>query len=271
MKNIFTVQNYDERVAGMVAFLSAGTIENGYPYPLPASVYPLFYLYGKASQEVIYPSEIDQLVGNVKAECERAEKLGKLREYVEMACTLKPELADTLWKMDQVKPISGNRNYIRVTTYNSYYAPEITRYLAQSGGYVSDKRKLILIPCAEKKPYEVHNIFHREIRDYFRDSYEVAVVSGTLGIVPLFFWPTAPKYDAGIPNFYRVEESLRSFFSRNNHFDKIISVVDFYGKNVLRVLASYNDKCQLHFPLPVGWSDSYTDLVTLLPYIKQLK
>ena len=170
-----------------------------------------------------------------------ARRGGHQREYVEHVCTLRPELVDTLWKVDcQLKLQEGtdhhtNREFI-LTTYNGYYRPEIREYM----GRLHDYRKpegidyAVITNCSADKPYPAP--LHRELLKRIpKRGWHLVIATGVLGVVPQELWDRMPLYDSGIANFWRCTEEWVRFLEQN-HYRHLVVYTEFYSRAIQRAL-----------------------------------
>lgn len=201
---------------------------------------------------------------------------GRQREYVEHVCALRPELVDSLWKVDaQWKAArvdhTEQREFI-VTTYNAWYRPEIQKFLERLKDYRVPEgiKNCVITNCAADKPYP--SPLHRAIRSVLPDkSWHLVIATGVLGVVPEELWDVMPLYDAGIPNFSRCTEQWELFLPRVN-YDRIIVFTEMYSQSVERAFRSVSQEkrdC-------VNWvlkPDHYKDYLPLesSEYIERLR
>jgi hypothetical protein len=163
------------------------------------------------------------------------------RSEVEILCSFRPETADALWKIDmqwscprgrvrQYEPMGGPAmRPFMVTTNGAFHRPEVLWFGRRLQEYVPSKRKVVLVPCAADKPYPAP--MHQAVLDIMPADYYMMNVTGVLGLVPQDLWKVMPHYDSGIPNRWRVQESIAGYFSNFEH-DHIVIYSDFYGEAI---------------------------------------
>lgn len=164
------------------------------------------------------------------------------RRVVEVASATRPELVHALYCSDTEWPCPLREHVVAqefpVTMNGSFHRPEVRDYLANLGDYVPKQGTAVIVPCSATKPYPspVHNeVFGRLPSE---GHFDVIVVSGTLGLVPNELWAVAPQYDAGLPNFDRVRDTVSWYFGKwNRVYDRIVVYSDFYASTILEGLA----------------------------------
>lgn len=149
------------------------------------------------------------------------------RRIVEIASTMRPELAHALYLWDtqwHSHPNAVERMRFRenqkskefvVTCNASFFRKEVMDYFKLLDEWTPPieyyGKQVILCPCAADKPYPAP--LHKAIRCVAPEAYLI-VVTGVLGVVPESLWSVAPNYDAGIPYNERVRGAVAQFFSR---------------------------------------------------------
>jgi predicted RNA-binding protein len=193
------------------------------------------------------------------------------RHLVEVACSLRPETIDALYKVDRQWPIPAARRQISqpaepggflVTNNASFDRQEIIDYEKVLASYTPVKRQVVLVPCAAIKPYPspLHLAVLRCVLAVGKvQSTYLAVVTGVLGIIPQELWEVAPPYDSGIPNRWRVQQSVREYFRRFQH-DRVIVYADFYSEAIKAGLDSIGQKAS--YVLEVKFRQDYENLLS---------
>lgn len=155
------------------------------------------------------------------------------RGVIEALCSLRPETADALWKVDAQwgfvpKDYAAAPSFL-VTCNGSFHRPEIFAYLKSLHGFTPAHRKCVLVPCAADKPYpsELHSAVSRTLPN----GYHLIIVTGVLGVVPQELWPVMPHYDSGVPNRWRAMQLTREYFTRHK-YEHIIAYTDFYNEAI---------------------------------------
>jgi len=160
---------------------------------------------------------------------------GGYRHFVEFVSTLRPELVDALWKVDNqwgndTQTIIEHEFYM--TNYNSYFRKEIIDFEKKILEYRSNNAECVITNCFADKPYP--SPIHCKIKELYPDR-ELLIATGVFGIVPEALWGDMPHYDCGIPNFWKQKEMATKFF-RNNYYSKIHVFTEFYQKSLNEVL-----------------------------------
>jgi len=141
------------------------------------------------------------------------------RAEVEHACAQHPLLVDALWRADMRW---GNKHFRRhqtektfnISTYSGFWRPEILDYMELVRTVHKPKANTIYVmtPCAADKPYPAP--LHKAVADVCRalipphQAWEVLPVSSAVGPCPQDSWEQMPHYDAGLPFFERVKDTL---------------------------------------------------------------
>lgn len=225
----------------------------------------------------------------------------KIRNIIEVLCSLRPETVDALWKYDVqwgvVSPHHVPSRDFFVTCNGSFSRPEVLEYMKALWAFVPTKNKCVIVPCAADKPYP--SPLHKMVLDILPDDYHVMNATGVLGIVPQELWEVMPYYDSGIPNEWRLKDIASRYFSMNS-YEHIIVLADYYslalldafyswvqnsGKGSYQLMevspskgsrASYiikdltgvgNTKCRIDFINPIVF---YPDYIDLMPKVKNV-
>ena len=169
-----------------------------------------------------------------------AQSSGRLRELVECFSTLRPELADALYKSD-VEWKTAYRDHevqreFSVTCNGSFYRPEVLDYLDRLHHVRKPEtiKRCVLVPCAADKPYPAP--LHKAILEFLPLDTELIIATGVLGLVPQHLWEVMPLYDSGIPNQWRLMNEVAAYFTRNR-YDEIYVYCDFYNEAIAKGLA----------------------------------
>lgn len=177
------------------------------------------------------------------------------RTFLEVVCGFRPETVDALWKLDMQWPTerrpNENLKQFIVTNNGSFHRPEVLEFRQKLQDYRPDKRDVVLVPCAADKPYP--SPMHEAVLKRLPSSFYLCNATGVLGLVPQDLWSEMPYYDSGIPNEWRLMETVMDYFTRNTHRN-IVVYCDFYSKAIQRGLAlalielgikTNNDKAEL--------------------------
>lgn len=171
------------------------------------------------------------------------------RTLVEALCGLRPETVDALWKLDMQWKTERNRNEglrdFIVTNNGSFHRAEVLEYGRKLQSYTPSKRDVVLVPCAADKPYP--SPMHQAVMDRMPESFYLCNATGVLGLVPQDLWPEMPYYDSGIPNEWRLMNTVLDYFTRVQHRN-IIIYCDFYNEAIDRglLLASVKNGTMAH-------------------------
>lgn len=187
------------------------------------------------------------------------------RTMVEVLCNFRPETADCLWKCDmqwdtppgRVKRYNPKQEFI-VTTNGAYHRPEVLTFLKHLNSYQPTKDKVLLVPCAADKPYP--SAMHKACLEILPDDYYIMNATGVLGLVPQDLWPIMPWYDSGIPNRWRLFETVKRYFAKHNH-SKVVVYCDFYSIAIRQAFKAINQEERVSFVLPPIQYDDYVDLL----------
>lgn len=163
------------------------------------------------------------------------------RTEVEVLCGYRPETADALWKCDmQWGPPRMEYPYQQqfiVTNNGSFHRSEVLRFRKYLETYIPTKKNVVLVPCAADKPYPSR--MHQAVLSMMPNDFYLMNATGVLGLVPQDLWPIMPYYDSGIPNEWRLMETVAAYFSKHEHHH-IIVYCDFYSTAILRGLLLAN-------------------------------
>lgn len=186
---------------------------------------------------------------------QQSAAVGRADEFVEAICSLRPELSDTLWKcrmqwgktlLDDVMP---NKMHL-VCTSNAFYRKPFVEWKKKIMAYKPEgekKKRCIITNCSADKPYPSQ--VHLNIKAAFPE-HELLIVTGVLGIIPEGLMADAPLYDSGLPNFWRLREWCREYFSINNHYEEVIIATEFNQFALNEVLYSCLRRSVIHNLFP---------------------
>lgn len=231
----------------------------------PLCWYPFIkYLGGEVDELRSYFSEDAFVPVYIRELVQQTMSAGRLRELVEHYSTLRPELADALYKSDmewdtKIRQHASQHSF-NVTCNGSFYRPEVIYYnkLIEEYEPPSHISGCILVPCAADKPYPAP--LHRAIQAFLPPNYHLIVATGVLGLVPEELWNAMPDYDSGIPNKWRVMKACEWFFRKHVHtYDNIIVYSDFYNEAIERGLDLVLGTKMV--TMVNEWSDDYIDLL----------
>jgi hypothetical protein len=167
----------------------------------------------------------------------RAKQEGVLRSLIESAAMLDPIVSDFLYIVDNsvkanspamrnelaVSSNGAKRKTLMLNGWQSYGRPSI-RSLENTVAQIIPAAKIAAaLPCSYTRPYDrsrTHKQIYRILTEQGYDLSKVhLVVITSLGVLPQEVWtlPQVIKYDAGVPDIYRVLRLVRSFFSKANY------------------------------------------------------
>lgn len=185
------------------------------------------------------------------------------RTYVEVMCGFRPETVDALWKCDMQWDVPKGRvrqylpkNEFIVTTNGAFHRPEVMAFGDVLRDYKPMKRQVLLVPCAADKPYP--SPLHQKCLELMPDDFYLMNATGVLGLVPQDLWSVMPWYDSGIPNEWRLMNTVAWYFNRFPH-DRVVVYCDFYSTAIQYGLNRINHPAR--FVLPVKQYDDYVDLL----------
>lgn len=182
------------------------------------------------------------------------------RTEVETIVGLRPELVDALWKCDMqwksARPRYESEKSFIVTSNGSFHRKEVVQFMEQVSTYRSAYKNIVLVPCAADKPYP--SPLHMSVLNLLGPSWELAVATGVLGIVPQSLWHQMPWYDSGVPNEWRLFQVAKQYFSVNK-YDRIVCYIDYYS---LALKAAFDalGREDVVFVNPVQFYSDYLDL-----------
>jgi hypothetical protein len=204
------------------------------------------------------------------------------RTLLEVLCGLRPELVEVLYRLDtgQMKRSTARTNTLYgpqrefiVTTNGSFFRPEVLAFLKQLKDYTPPilrtrggraSRKVLLVPCAADKPYPAP--LHAACLARLPPDYYMACATGVLGLAPQELWPIMPHYDSGIPNQWRLYETIVSYFGQHAH-DSIVVYCDFYAHVIAEAFQALGmfaegEPTNIKFVLGTAKYDDYANLMS---------
>jgi len=207
----------------------------------------------------------DELVGDTQLGFATAERKGMEREYVESVCSLRPELADALWKSDCQWQTVGRRHTMKrefvVANYLAYYRPEILEYLTLLESYEKPNhvQNCVVTSCSADKPYPA--VLHKAIASVLPDdSWHQVIATGVLGVVPQELWSRMPLYDSGVANKWRCQVAWEGYLAKTS-YRRVVLYTEFYASCVMRAASHMIAAGSIEAVLPVGGQNDYVDLV----------
>ena len=212
-------------------------IFNGFP----RQWIPLFVWFGVPWKNSVAPSDYLPFFSDLSEQeleeilkSARHEKM--LRPLLEAASTLDPVISDCLYILDHsVKGSSDEmksetavgrarpRKTLLLTSWQSYGRPSVLRLEEEVARIPARGNTAVMLPCSFKRPYN-GSPTHRRIYSRLKESgYDVEnlhkIVVTSLGIIPEELWssPAVVRYDAGVPDIYRLLRLLRTFFATRRY------------------------------------------------------
>lgn len=186
------------------------------------------------------------------------------RTTVEVLAGFRPECADALWKIDMqwAVPFGRTRVYedkgeFIVTTNGAFHRPEVLSYMRALDAYQPTKKRVVLVPCAADKPYPAP--MHMHILSRMPDDWYMMNATGVVGLIPQDLWNIAPHYDSGIPNRWRLFETIKRYFNQHEH-EQIIVYCDFYSEAIQAAFRAIGQDNRVTYILPVKFYADYVDL-----------
>jgi len=187
------------------------------------------------------------------------------RTSVEVLCGFRPETTDALYKCDMEwklpdarrRPYPKNREFI-VTANGGFHRREVIEFMNRLRAYVPTKRKVVLVPCAADKPYP--SPLHKAVLDRMPDDFYMINVTGVLGLVPQDMWEIMPWYDSGLPNEWRIVQTMLSYFNHHEH-DQIVVYSDFNARAIASAVLALGMIDRTKFVLPIKRYETYENLL----------
>jgi predicted RNA-binding protein len=212
----------------------------------PRQWIPIFEYFGLEWRDCSEPREYMPIISEISDDqfalfCRSARAAGMLRSLVESVSVLDPLLADLLYIVDHsmripailtVEQTDCTKKLIRLSSWQAYGRPEILQFEAAVDQVWKSKSVAVLLPCSRKRPYgssRTHQKIWKILKGLGHEPKRVdQVVITSLGVVPEALWdhPVVMRYDAGVPDVYRVLRLARRFFARNS-YTRIIDCLQF--------------------------------------------
>jgi len=199
------------------------------------------------------------------------------RTMVDCLVSFRPETADCLWKVDmqwkneidpgRVRVYPAVKGDIIITTNGAYHRHEIIGYMDKLAEYKPTKKKCILVPCAADKPYP--SPMHEAVLNMMPSDYYLMNATGVVGLVPQDLWPIMPKYDSGIPNQWRLYETIGWYFNEHKH-DRVVVYCDFYSPTIVHAFIALEQEHIVEYAIEPKEYDDYLDLLDSR-YLNQLR
>lgn len=189
------------------------------------------------------------------------------RLAVEISSAARPELVHALFLLDTQEwpwkgPTIPQKNVFPVTCNGSYFRPEVVRFMQHlQNDYAPPCKKAVLVPCSADKPYPA--AVHRAVLALLPTDWHIINATGVVGLVPQELWCDMPHYDSGLPNQFRVQETVRWYFARWP-YEGLIVYSDFYAQAVSygleQLLHSTQRRMVVRWPFGNHFRTSYANL-----------
>lgn len=187
------------------------------------------------------------------------------RTAIEVLCCFRPETVDALWKCDvqweippgRVRSYPAEKEFI-VTNNGSYHRPEVLEFIRLLKLHKPTKKKVLLVPCAADKPYP--SPMHEACLKLLPPDYYLMNATGVLGLVPHEMWDVMPSYDSGIPNEWRLYNTIKWYFHKHWHSDVVV-YCDYYSETILYAFNALHMLDRVKFVIPVKFYHDYLDLM----------
>src|SRR5271157_4641731 len=196
----------------------------------PRQWIPIFVYFGVEWECCCDPATYIPIISEISdqelvAYCDRAQRTGTLRDLVESVVTLDPVLADFLYILDNTSDFRAKSEapgaIVKLTSWQSYGRPEIKELVAAAELIRSHKSIAVVLPCARHRPYgasRTHNRLWQELAYLDLERHLVhEIVITSIGVIPQELWehPAVLRYDAGVPDIYRLLRLSRAYFAHN--------------------------------------------------------
>lgn len=181
-----------------------------------------------------------------------------LRSLVEFASVCDGVIADFLDRMDkrgfpaierrpEIDSVAGgdgkDEPRLLLTTWQSYGHPSVRKIDLAALAVRSSCERAIVLPCSRKRPYHESRT-HKKIYEKLGtlgiavSGYHRVVLSAA-GFLPQEIWnlPEVTRYDAGVPDVYRLICLGREYFSRQKYKVVLDCQVDERYSDVLSILS----------------------------------
>lgn len=209
----------------------------------PRQWIPLFEYYQLRWTDCVDPPQHIPLVSELSDDellqfCQSAKRHGTLRTMIESIVALDSTLADFLYIMDNTTQPSAPTSSesvvgpIRLTNWQSYGREEIKDFEIACDAIEPRASTALLLPCSRRRPYDTSRTHSRIVKVLRERAFTMKgvhrVVVTALGVVPEELWrhPVVLKYDAGVPDIYRVLRLARRYF-RRNQYESVIDCLEF--------------------------------------------
>jgi hypothetical protein len=216
----------------------------------PRQWIPIFAWFDVPWTKSIAPSEYlpffsDLNEQKLRAVVRKASKERMLRSMVEAAATLDPVISDCLYILDHtVKRVDSRRcddcarepsqarKNILLTSWQAYGRPSVLSLERAVMNLPTRSGGAVILPCSFKRPYNESPTHRRISSQLQKRGYDVRklhkIVLTSLGVIPEELWdaPAVMRYDAGVPDIYRLLRLLRTFFSVRS-YDYIVDCSQF--------------------------------------------
>lgn len=205
---------------------------------------------------------------------------GDFRAFVEWSCSIRPELVDALWKVDNEWEVSSPlvirpRREFNITCNSSFWRPEVKEFLHildnweyphswDNSGSTGQPVGIVLVPCAADKPYPapMHKAVLESLTGYIGHGWTMAIVTGVFGVVPMELWNEMPVYDSGLPNEWRVYQRVQQWFKKHANLNTVVGYMDFNSISTNEALLRVNlESLRWTFVNPVKRYCSYLNLM----------
>lgn len=199
---------------------------------------PLFFYIGFRNFEKDSILRTDTFVDelDIVSYCWKCYQNQKLRDFLEVEVALDPLMADVLYRldhMDKVKdkdkldlfpPTNKKSKAYGLTTWQSYgrkFIVDFDNHIRQLN--CGSNKICIVLPCSATRPYKFEGV-----EEDLEDPNFYPMVVSSIGIVPKENWADnfIMKYNAGVPDIWRIFKLCKTFFT-NNKFSKVIVYLDY--------------------------------------------
>ncbi|HEY0003837.1 MAG TPA: DUF5591 domain-containing protein [Pyrinomonadaceae bacterium] len=218
----------------------------------PRQWIPIFEWYGVQWKQSIEPQHYLPFFSDLSEPqllkiIDRAKQEGVLRSLVESTAMLDPIISDFLYIVDNsvkadspamqnelatVSSTDSKRKTLMLNGWQSYGRPSIRLLEKAVEQIVPDAKIAAALPCSYTRPYDrsqTHKQIYRILTEegYDLDKVHLVVIT-SLGVLPREVWtlPQVIKYDAGVPDIYRVLRLVRSYFSKAD-YDCVLDCLQF--------------------------------------------
>ncbi|MDZ4110396.1 MAG: DUF5591 domain-containing protein [Brevundimonas sp.] len=176
-----------------------------------------------------------------------ARSNNELRTLVEAVACLDPVLADALYIVDQKAAPRVDEETLWLTSWASYGRPAVRLFERRVADFRSTNTTALFLPCSRRRPYDKSNT-HKRIWTRLEAQGIVSpgdpgfdhIVLSSIGIVPRAHWddPVVQRYDAGVPDIYRLLRLLRAFL-KTQRYHRVVDCLSFEPySDLLRICQS---------------------------------